>query len=851
MVNAMATDNKLTTTSDERTETELVGTISRLNCQKPNFCAGRIRADGRDVSFSVKSYCKLGDAVTLKGAWEKHPQWGWQFRGDALMLALPTDPEGLKKWLDHNVRTVGPVKAARLVAKFGVALMDKCITDPREVADYGPLPVEEVEAMAKAWRNESGRINALSWFLARGFTNTQADKVLEVLGTGGVSLVQEDPYYLIGRVEGMGWLTVDMLAAKMGITGSDPRRLCGALASVVRDAYAKGSTCLPVNSALNLAADLVAARGPQVMGDALAASLERKDLVLFDDDKHLATPWALRCEEFIYERLSQACQPNIFGSTEDQAYATEFPDQWAERYRTMSGITFDDLQMDAVENALRYRISVLTGGAGSGKSSISLAITKAFSDLGIRVELTAPTGKAARRMTEIIGRPAQTMHRLLAYNGGTGQFERNELDPLTNCLILVDEISMTDSEMLYRLFRAAGRGCVIVLVGDPNQLPPVGAGAPLRDILTHDLAPTVRLEKVHRQAGALKTNSVGVLAGRVADTEPTPVGEGVAPAPSPWVVSAKLDSPAKLAEVVEQLYSLYLPKWYDPVTKTQFMTAQHAGGYGTKRMNLILQRLHQWSKFGVELPPVPDNPSDDRLPILDGDKVIQTKNDYKLNVMNGETGTVIAVNVTRSQLLEQFGVAPKPGDRHLLGPILTGSAVGSERTSICPVCLANVPLTEPGGWVPYRCPECGTDCVAHDGRTAEPVGSDEDDEVPDDISPSRFKVYKKEPVAEYIVRFPDRTIAFPPGTGGRLELAYCLSVHKMQGSQVECVVVVVPKAHSFSQNRSWLYTAVTRAQKTCIILGDVDGIFRAAEKVVVDERFTCLAVLAQKGRGGE
>jgi exodeoxyribonuclease V alpha subunit len=819
----------------------ITGTVERLNCQKPNWCAGYMRTGGRDVSFSVRGFCSLGDTVTVYGEWETHKIYGKQFRGKSLTLSLPLDAAGLKKWLSWNAPQVGPVTAARLVDEFGITLLDQCGTDPEAVAIAGKLKGETVAWLADKWQTEKAKIGAVSWLIARGLTQKQADAVYARYGGGSISLVQDDPFELLGTVEGFGWVHTDALASAVGITGTHPKRMRGAVIAAVRESYEKGSTCANVRTVCNVAADKLSVGSPEPFREHVDAAVTSGKLKRFgegdDATDWLATPAAYQHEEFVWHALRRGCEPNPF--------ATNDPEAVAEQYRNMPGITLDDSQVQAVANALRYRISVITGGAGSGKTQVSKAIVKAFEDADVRVLLAGPTGKSARRMVEVIGHPASTIHRLLEYNGGTRQFTYNKDCPLDDYVILIDESSMISADLAYALFSALGPKTAVVLVGDPNQLPPVGPGSLLRDVIAHNLAPVTQLAKCHRQAGALKVNCAAIMEGTVAQSISPESGQSGAVG-SPWMVHSSILKPEDLDKVVASIYTKYLSEWgfTDPINHVQFLTAKHDGMFGTKRINLVLQHLHQ-TRIGNPIPFPEPTAHDEPLKILVNDKVIQTRNNYNLSVMNGETGTVLGRDLTRPKLLELLGLQrPVEADPSaLLAPILTGE---EKRTTICPACVTPADLPAHDGWCPLRCAACGVDYVATDGSAPPPVKPTTlIDDFDGTAAGTRKRVSDTQVIAEFVVEFPDRIVTYPAGQGNDLLLAYCLSVHRYQGSQVRCAISIVCKSNRFPQNRNWLYTSCTRATKTCVILGDRQSIDAAAEKVVTDDRSTILRVFAE------
>ncbi len=717
---------------------EIAGTVTRLFCSKPTFTAGEMTVRGRDIRFAVKGYVTTGPA-TLRGGWETG-KFGRQFKASEVVYTLPTNPDGLAAWLQWYADGLGPVKSQRLLDEFGMSLMARVCDDPQQVAAAAGIPIEFVNRLAVKWTEHSGRVAAATQFAAWGCTQAQTEAILGRFGGSAVQLVQDDPYAVLGRVDGFGWQRSDELAAKVGVTGDDARRLRGAVSAVVRERYDAGHTATPLDVACLMAADKVgksdretADRVAAVIDLAVDRGLLRKVGGVEGMPAWVATRGGYEHEAEVWRVLAGSRQANPhFTHGSLWANAEEFV---ADNYGQVGDKILDAGQLAAVANAARYRISVVTGGAGAGKTLVARAITKLFLDGDVPVSLCAPTGKAARRLEEVIGKTATTIHRLLEYCGGEGRFARDKDNPLPAGVVICDEASMVDAALGYHLLSALGPDTALVLIGDPNQLPPVGPGAVLRDVLAHDLAPVTRLENCHRQAGTLKRNCNAVLRGEV---PPWASDED----PSPWVVSRKCADAARMLKVVAEMYSKYLPGWgYDPVRQTQFMTARHDGALGTRRLNLVLQQLHQ-TALGNPIDPPGEDDHERRAVLYAGDKVIQGRNNYEKEVMNGTIGIVKAV-----------------------GTILE-------------------------------------------------------------------------------VEYPDKVVAYAKQEEGEVSLAYCLTPHRMQGSEIECAVTIVPRAHGFMQHRNWLYTAVTRAKRTAVIVGDDEGIRRAAERVEANKRETLLQVFA-------
>jgi hypothetical protein len=398
--------------------------------------------------------------------------------------------------------------------------------------------------------------------------------------------------------------------------------------------------------------------------------------------------------------------------------------------------------LDPARNALSYSISLMTGGAGSGKTYAVSTIVSIAERLERKVVLAAPTGKAAKRLEEVVGHEASTIHRLLGFNGHS--YARDALNPVEADILVVDESSMIDIPLAWRLFQAIDRAkTAVVLVGDHNQLPPVGPGNLLRDLVKSRAIPTAVLTRIIRQAGVLKENSTAILSGEVRPTANVQTG-----ARRPWYVIDRFSDREDVRQMLLLLFEEVLAErlGYDLVRDVQVLTPTHKGPLGTVDLNLALQRLLQKKLRGFEVPEVAPG---HRPAFYPGDKVIQTRNDYELGVMNGAMGCVVEAT-----------------------------------------------------------PQ-GALTVDFDGAVVEiEAGSD---------------------------------------AASRLQLAYACSVHKVQGSEFPCAIVIAHKSHSFMHHRNLLYTAVTRAKESVILLGDRWGLDNCAARRQVDRRNTFLSFLARTG----
>jgi exodeoxyribonuclease V alpha subunit len=718
----------------------LRGVVQAIFHAGANFSAGRLRTDeGESVRFAGKVFVRENDPVSLRGHWEDHPKYGWQFAVDWLDAQVELDPAGLANYLANHpdISGIGPAKAKLIADAFGRDFDSVIRHDPRAVAAVAKVPMEAIHNLQRIWIEASGVNAALTYLAAYGLTHFQVTTLVEKFGNHVVPMLQADPYILISEVPGFGFKRVDKIARRLGTPKELPSRLQAGLRYTIQAALDDGHCWVEYEDLLDRAnallvldnldsRELIEHELEELIGAKRLVCCPYERLVVADPDIH-------RMEEYLAGVFQNAwsLNPNGTGSIPQERYFAE---------------PLNEDQRAAARNAFWYSISLMTGGAGSGKTFTIESLIAACEDLGLSYELAAPTGKAAKRLEQSVKRKAKTVHRLLGFNGHI--FSKGDEDKLEVDFLVVDEVSMVDVPLMYQLFRAIDLSqTAVLLVGDHNQLPPVGPGNVLRDLVQSGAIPTTVLTKIIRQAGVLKENSTAILGGEVRPTCDLKV-DGY----RPWYVVNNFTDREHVRFFLEKLFNEVLDErlGFNLLQDVQVLTPTHKGPLGTVELNITLQRLIQKKLFEVETPDVEPGRRPEFLP---GDKVIQTKNDYDLGVMNGALGFVIDND-------------PKRG----LSVNFEGHVV----------------------------------------------------EIP------------KDSAKEY-----------------NLQLAYATSIHKMQGSEFPCAIVITHKSHSFMHHRNLLYTAVTRAQKSVIILGDHWGIENCAKKQQVDKRNTFLSFLLHGARRPE
>jgi len=621
------------------------GRVEDVYFSSPGFSAGCLRSeDGKRVKFAGPALVQEHEPVVLRGRWETHHKYGRQLQVEAVELDLDLDPEGLAHYLAHHpaIKGIGPVKARRIALRFGADFERALTEEPQLIAEGARISSETVEALRDEWLRTKAVNTALVWLSAYGLTHHQVTTLVEKYGSNVVAILKADPYLIVREIPGFGFRRVDQIALQIGTAKEHPSRLQAGVLFCVRERLEQGD-CWVGYEQLVEAANGVLALDTLDSREQIEGTLD--GLI---DDKQLscasyagrflvAIPEIRGMEEELGRMFAagDAPNPHFVGDTDSDALMEKHA----------PGLNSG--QREGLKAALKHRISLIAGGAGSGKTHVSAAIAAICRAHDLSVVLAAPTGKAAKRMEQVIGQEAFTIHRLLGYDGHN--FALGADDPIDADVLILDEVSMLDVPLAWQLFQAVDpERTAVVLVGDHNQLPPVGPGNILRDLIDTRVLPTVVLDEIVRQAGPLKENSIAVLQGEVRKT--------VTPEPArvpPWILINHL---TQAEEALRSLLDMHRDGiaerlHFDLISEVQVLTPTHKGPLGTLALNAELQRLLQRKLYGVEAPFVRPG----RRPrFLLHDKVIQRRNNYDLGVMNGTIGQVVAVDEKSGDLVVRF-----------------------------------------------------------------------------------------------------------------------------------------------------------------------------------------------------
>lgn len=708
---------------------ELSGMVRRVAFRDESTGGAVLRVEPADqpgtiVTVRGATLAAEGDEVSISGVWTKHPKYGPQIKADRIVALRPSTPAAVERYLASGILPgIGEGLAKRIVARFGAETLDMLDADPERLLEVRGVGERKIGGIKAAWEQQKAAQSILLFLAGQGISPATAIRIYKQYGNHAIDVIRENPYRLAKEVRGIGFVTADAIARDLGVPPDSPQRIEAGLRHVVQEMTAKGHCGVPQDTAASKAAGLMALPPDSFAPvlDAMLASSE-PDLVRDTIPPDVTCLFPIRLHraerDIAKELLSLARRPSLWpGATQQDMTALV---QQTER---SAGVVLAEAQRAAVIRALSSRVSVLTGGPGTGKTSTLKILLAALHARRLRVKLAAPTGKAAKRMREATGYEAQTIARLI----GMGTMSTPPID----CdMLIVDEASMVDVPMMQAVLAQLDDNAGLVLVGDVDQLPSVGPGRVLADIIDAGAVPVTRLTEVFRQAAqsAIVRNAHRINRGMALESEP-PDG---APAKDFYFIPA--ETPAQIERWIVKLVTTHIPERIGiSASDVQVLTPMRKFQTGTENLNRVLQAAenpnptayldHGGQRFGV------------------GDRVVQTKNNYDLGVMNGENGIIREIAL-----------------------------------------------------------DAGLIKIEVDARLVE------------------------YPIAEL----------------DEIELAYAMTVHRSQGSQFPAVVMPITTQHYMLLMRSIPYTAITRASRFCVVVGEPDALDMAIRNDRLEPRVTRL-----------
>ena len=588
----------------------------------------RLHDESSDTTYTVTGHGMkplVGDRLEVKGHWVQHKRYGRQFAADGWSRVIPESVDGIERFLGSGaVKGMGPALAHRVVAHFGKDTMEILEKDPQRLLEIEGIGPKKLAVITESFYEEK-QINDIAYDLEQhGVAGRYASRLLQKYGDDVHYVLTEEPYRMIHEIDGFGFKTADQIALAYGTDRQSPQRLGAGLAYVLQTMTQNGHVCIPDTELVRRAAFLLQA---DALGlhDILQDTVDMGQLRTadFEGTVYVYTPEAYEEEESIANRIREmAAMKPLAVKTHVQL----FLDRWQDSCH----FELADKQREAVEKSLQSGMTVITGGPGTGKTTVVQTIIRLAEQEGLRILLCAPTGRAAKRLAETTQRKAKTIHRLLIPDGHVGKvqsFEYTETKLLPADLVIVDEVSMLDMEMMYHLLNALKPQCRCILVGDADQLPSVGAGAVLHDVIASEMVPVVRLDTIFRQkeGGRIVTNAHLINNGRL-----PVVNEDLE------FRFVEIETEADGATQISALYRSEVQETGDEFA-VQVLSPMYKDPCGVDNLNqLIQERLNP--------PVVGKGELKGRHMIFRvGDKVMQKHNDYEKGVFNGDIGQIFAV----------------------------------------------------------------------------------------------------------------------------------------------------------------------------------------------------------------
>ncbi|NDJ86688.1 MAG: ATP-dependent RecD-like DNA helicase [Chloroflexi bacterium] len=627
----------------------LEGSIERITYYSPEsgYCVlrlapnqPRLGAYGKLITV-VGNMPELqpGEQVKLTGVWTNHPQHGRQFKTETVVQMRPATAEGIRRYLGSGlVRGIGPKMAKRIVDFFGEETLDVLDRAPERVKDVPGIGKKRATSIAKAWAEQREIKKVMLFLQSYGLNMSLALKIYKQYGDEALELVQQDPYRLVRDIHGVGFLTADKIAREMGLPTHAPSRIRAGLVYALNEATGNGHVFLPTELLLEQAAELLDLELAHL--DAALLQLRDEGEVMIED---VPAPTTSELVQAVYHSAMYHSEKGAANRLRDMldhpgsylAKITQMTthdwEQLLTRVTAVDGVRLTDQQRRAVKQTLTSKVSILTGGPGTGKTTTLRTIIGILEATRHRFRLASPTGRAAKRLAEATGHPAQTIHRMLSYSPQEG-FAYNQDNPLETDIVVVDEASMVDLVLFYNLLKAIEPATHLLLVGDVDQLPSVGAGDVLRDVIDSAICPVMRLETVFRQAGGsmIIQNAHRINAGQSPDTANR----------SDDFFFFGAEDPAGAADLVVDIVCSRVPGkfGYDAMRDIQVLAPMYNGQIGVNALNIALQR---------QLNP-PGRLAEKRLAgvlFRVGDKVMQMRNNYEKEVYNGDIGWVKALDM--------------------------------------------------------------------------------------------------------------------------------------------------------------------------------------------------------------
>jgi exodeoxyribonuclease V alpha subunit len=598
------------------------------------------RDDTREEMTIVGSFPLFDpdEAIVATGEWRDDRRYGRQFKAESVTMVVPTSRDGIQKYLAAgHVKGLGATLAARLLDRFGTDLLQIIERDPERLLEVPGIGKTKLAKITESWNAQRGVRDLLMFLAQHGLGGARAFRIHKLYGDRAVAIIRDNPYRLAAEIRGVGFETADKMAAGLGFAKDSPDRALAGVRHVAAKAREHGDCGIAMDDAIAKGVELLEVPRELVESAAIIA-IQNGELIAEELDGR----------KVLFPRTLHAAESSIAAAL---LALLRHPPPWpridvdaaTSKAAADAGIELDPEQREAVRTVLQSKVSVITGGPGVGKTTLVNVVLSIFHSLDLEVALAAPTGRAAKRLGESTGNPAQTLHRLLEMSGHGDAFQRDEENQLEHDVVIVDETSMVDVPLFEALLRAMPDDAALVLVGDADQLPSIGPGQVLHDVIASGRIPVVRLTRIHRQA---EESDIIVNAHRINRGESPRFDNG-----RDLFLFPAADPETALKHVVD-LVSEKLPRKFGlkALRDVQVLSPMRNGSAGVIALNEALQRVlnpREKHRLHIERP--------NGVVFLRGDKVMQTENNYDKNVFNGDVGVIAGIEPVTQKFTVDFG----------------------------------------------------------------------------------------------------------------------------------------------------------------------------------------------------